>query len=349
MMRPFSRMVLLLPVFLLGTTAIAQEREVPVTIKELDINEAIKEFQDFRVVLQTYQTEITESRSVAQEIGMILEDLRKTASADNDYNEAAILEAIGGYLDQVVAKQVGLVDFLESQRYRISYYAGKMASAVRPQELAMLFGTPEQNLIAIESRTRSLSKVQEEIREYVDGLEEGRFDLASFRPNPAMSSDQKRALNRLLYRYQQERNALALAKKRLQLVNQSTRAAQGGAQVPDLDTDLLMGQMFGALGQIRLQMSIDLMNLENLMAGYAQSARTQEILEAFANLVQLQGDMEGPSPELAGVLDWLQESSLRKITYAAEGLEAPGLSLDNSSDLLREAYGESGEDSHSPH
>ena len=78
------------------------------------------------------------------------------------------------------------------------------------------------------------------------------------------------------------------------------------------------------------------------MTSYAKSSRTQEILIAFSNLVQLQGDMEGPSPELAGILDWLQESSLRKITFAAEGLDAPGLSLDSTNDLLREAYGSAG-------
>jgi hypothetical protein len=326
-----------------GVSAFAQERAVPVTIKELELDDAIKEFQQFRVELQTYQKEIGESRTVAQEIGQMLEDLRKTASADNDYNEAAILEAISGYLNQVVAKQVGLVDFLESQRYRISYYAGKMASAVRPQELAMLFGTPEQNLVAIESRTRSLAGIQDQIRTYVDSLDGEQFDLATFRPMPGMPADQKKGLNRLLYRYQQERDALALAKKRLQLVNQSTRSLNNSAKVPDVDTDLLMGQMFGALGRIRLQMSIDLMNLESLMEGYSRSARTQEILVAFSNLVQMQGDLEGPSPELAGVLDWLQESSLRKITFAAEGLNAPGLSLDSSTDLLREAYGSGGD------
>ncbi len=330
------------PISVFGSIALAQEREIPVTIKELDLDDAIKEFQQFRVELQTYQKEIGESRKVAQELGQMLEDLRKTASADNDYNEGAILEAISGYLDQVVSKQVSLVDYLESQRYRISYYAGQMAAAVRPQELAMLFGTSEQNLTAIESRTRSLGKIQDEIRKYVDSLNEGQFDRATFRPLPGLPADQKKGLNRLLYRYQQERDALALAKKRLQLVNQSTRSMNGGAQAPEVDTDLLMGQMFGALGRIRLQMSIDLMNLENLMEGYARSARTQEILVAFSNLVQMQGDMEGPSPELAGVLDWLQESSLRKITFAAEGLNAPGLSLDSSSELLREAYGTDG-------
>ncbi|PCJ52677.1 MAG: hypothetical protein COA70_11830 [Planctomycetota bacterium] len=326
----------------LSTPIFAQERDIPVTIKELELDDAIKEFQEFRVELQTYQKEISESRQVAQEIGQILEDLRATASPKNDFNEAAILEAIAGYLNQVVAKQVGLVDYLESQRYRISYYAGQMASAVRPQELAMLFGTQEQNLASIATRTRSLSKVQDEIRAFVDVLEDGQFDRSTFRPMPGMPAEKKKGLNRLLYRYQQERDALSLAKKRLQLVNQSTRRMEGGPQTPEVDTDLLMGQMFGALGQIRLQMSVDLMNLENLMTSYAKSSRTQEILIAFSNLVQLQGDMEGPSPELAGILDWLQESSLRKITFAAEGLDAPGLSLDSTNDLLREAYGSAG-------
>jgi len=317
----------------------AQEREVPVTIKELDLDEAIREFQGFRQELQAYQKEISESRKIAQETAQILEDLRRTASPENNFNEPAILQAIQGYLEQVVARQIDLVDYLESQRYRISYYAGRMAAAIRPQELAMLFGTPEQNLAAIETRTRSLAGIRDQIRRFVDGLDPAWFDRETFRPLPGMPADQQRDLNRLLYRYQQERDALALAKKRLQLVSQSSRDLRGNPDLPDVDTDLLMGQMFGALDRIRLQMSIDLMHLEYLLDGYARSSRTQEILKAFGDLMQMQGDIEGPSPELAGILDWLQESSMRKISLAAEGLNAPGLPVDRSADLLREAYG----------
>ena len=52
--------------------------------------------------------------------------------------------------------------------------------------------------------------------------------------------------------------------------------------------------MFGTLDRIRLQMSMDLMFLEQLLGGYARSSRTQDILSAFQNLVEMQGDLEGP-------------------------------------------------------
>jgi hypothetical protein len=120
------------------------------------------------------------------------------------------------------------------------------------------------------------------------------------------------------------------------------RAARrnAGPQGPELEinADLLVGQMFGALDRIRLQMSMDLMYLEHLLTGYAQSSRTQEILDAFQSLVELQGDLEGPSPELSSVLDWLQDSSTRRINLSASGLARPGLRVPKYSDLLREAY-----------
>ena len=96
--------------------------------------------------------------------------------------------------------------------------------------------------------------------------------------------------------------------------------------------------MFGALDRIRLQMSMDLIALEQLLSGYARSARTQGILDAFQSLVELQGDLEGPSPELSSVLDWLQDSSVRRLTLTGAGLERPGLNVPRFSDMLREAY-----------
>ena len=128
-------------------------------------------------------------------------------------------------------------------------------------------------------------------------------------------------------------------KKRLQLVRAAARVSGqlSGANV-DIDADLLVGQMFGTLDRIRLQMSMDLMYLEHLLSGYAQSSRTQEILEAFQSLIELQGDLEGPSPELAGVLDWLQDSTTRRISLSAANLARPGLNVPKYSDLLREAY-----------
>ena len=86
---------------------------------------------------------------MAVETAQILEELRATASPENDYNDGPILESVASYVDGVLGKQVELVDFLESQRYRITYYANKMASSVRPEDLAVLFGTEEQNRVAI--------------------------------------------------------------------------------------------------------------------------------------------------------------------------------------------------------
>ena len=119
----------------------SQDRGVPVTIKELNISDAIAEFQSFKDKLGTFRTEISEGRAMAQETAQILDDLRASASPENNFNEKPILGAITGYVDGVLGKQVELVDFLESQRYRISYYANQMAASVRPEDLAILFGT----------------------------------------------------------------------------------------------------------------------------------------------------------------------------------------------------------------
>ncbi len=316
-----------------------QEGDVPVTIKELDVAGAIREFQAFQQRLDAFREEIGEGREVARETSQLLEELRRTATPENDHNEAAILATVTGYVDSVIQKQVELVDFLESQRYRISYYANRMASSVRPEDLALLFGTEEQNVIAIEQRVLAIEQAQLDLADFVDSLPEEQFDRETFQPLPGMPRETKKQLDNFLYRYQQERNALELGRKRLNLVRAAQRATLApGGRAPDIDADVLVGQMFGALDRVRIQMSMDLMFLEQLLAGYTQSARTLEILEAFQDLVELQGDLEGPNPELSGILDWLQDSSTRRITLGASELARPGLEIPRYSDLLRDAY-----------
>lgn len=313
-----------------------RDGEVPVTIREIDLAEAIREFQAFRERLGTFQEELGAGRVIAEETAQILEELRRTAGPENDWNEDEILRAVAGYVDQVVQKQVELVDFLESQRYRISYYANKMAASVRSEDLELVFGTVESSEAAIESRARGVSAARRELADFVDSLPADQLDKESFRPLPGMPEETRRRLDAALYRYQQERDALELAKKRLQVVRAAQRT--GGAEAPDVDADLLVGQMFGALDRIRLQMSMDLLALEHLLGSYARSSRTQEILASFQDLIELQGDLEGPSPELSSVLDWLQDSSIRRLSIASGELSGPGLRVDRASDLLREAY-----------
>ncbi len=324
------------------STAFGQERqesgEVPVTIKELDLTSAIREFQDFQQRLSEFHEQIGQGRRIASETAEILEDLRQNASAENGYNEGPILEAVTGYVDGVIQQQVDLVDFLESQRYRITYYANKMASSVRPGDLAPLFVTQEQNEAAITVRAREVGGSRSAIADFIDGLPADQFDRQSFRPTRSMPPETRQQLDVLLYRYQQEKSAMDLAKKRLQLVRSAGRAGPAGALVPEVDADLLVGQMFGTLDQIRLQMSMDLLYLEHLLQGYSQSTSTQEILAAFQSLVELQGALEGPSPELASVLDWLQDSSTRRLTLDLGGLASQNLDIPRASDLLREAY-----------
>ncbi len=315
-----------------------QEREeVPVTIKELDLAGAIREFQDFQRRLGEFHERIGEGRRIARETAQILDDLRQKASAENAYNEGPILEAVTGYVDGVIQQQVDLVDFLESQRYRITYYANKMASSVRPEDMALLFGTQDQNEAAITVRARELGESRNAIADFIDRLPADQFDRESFRATRSMTPEARQELDLLLYRYQQQKNAMELAKKRLQLVRSAGRAVPAGF-TPEIDADLLVGEMFGTLDRIRLQMSMDLLYLEHLLRGYSQSTRTQEILAAFQNLVELQGDLEGPSPELSSVLDWLQDSSTRRLTFDLSGLASQNLDIPRASDLLREAY-----------
>lgn len=313
--------------------------DVPVTIKELDVAGAIAEFQSFKTRLGQYQEEIGKGREVAKETSQILAELRATATPENDFNEDKILAAISGYVDGVLGKQVELVDFLESQRYRISYYATKMAASVRPEDLAILFGTVEQNDAAITQSVQSLDAAQQAVARFVDRLPPEQFDKRAFKPTREMPRETRAQLDQLVARYQAERNGLDLAKKRLQLVRAAERGGALAASADlEIDSDLLVGQMFGALDKVRLQMSMDLISLEQLLSGYARSARTQGILDAFQSLMEMQGDLEGPSPELSSVLDWLQDSSVRRLTVSAQGLERPGLKVPKYSGLLREAY-----------
>ncbi|MEM7516095.1 MAG: hypothetical protein AAF368_04110, partial [Planctomycetota bacterium] len=163
-------LVLAAPLFFPPPPVLQKGGDVPVTIKELDLAGALAEFRQFQTKLSEYRDQIGEGRKVAQETSQILAELRNTATAENGYNEDKILSAVGGYVDGVLAKQVGLVDFLESQRYRISYYANKMASSVRPEDLAILFGSVKQNDTAIANHVKSLDGSQRALADFVDGL-----------------------------------------------------------------------------------------------------------------------------------------------------------------------------------
>ncbi|TDJ69817.1 MAG: hypothetical protein E2O39_10940, partial [Planctomycetota bacterium] len=63
--------------------------EVPVTIKELDVEGAIREFRGFQARLGQFRDEIGAGREIAKETSQILAELRATASEENGYNEAA--------------------------------------------------------------------------------------------------------------------------------------------------------------------------------------------------------------------------------------------------------------------
>jgi len=336
-------MELFTPLLLLSLCAASPQeaRDVPVTIKELDVQGAIREFQTFQEQLERYRLDVATSQKEAVEIAQIVADLQGTATPENNYNEGAILEAIASYVENVVGKQVGLVDFLESQRYRISYYANQMATSVNPQDVALLFGTEANNNKAIELRVQEMSHAQQELADFLDALPAGQFDKRSFRSLSAMTQENQQRLNELQLRYQNQRGGLDLAKSRLALVRQAERLArEPGAGRTDLNVDLLLGQMFGTLDRIRLQMSSDLLNLEAFMGRFAQASQTQEVFKAFQNLLEAQGGLDAPSPGLASMLDWLQDSSSRHLSLGAEGLQkaSHGQALTRSSDLLREAY-----------
>ena len=154
---------------MLAATAGAQDgskqTEVPVTIKEVDVTEAIKEFQDFERRLEEYRKAVTDGQKAASDIGEMLTDLRKTASKENNFNEKEILQAIDGYVDGVVGKQADLIDFLQSQRYRITYYANKVAASVQSEDIAALFGTQEGNIRRL--RRAALDRLRVQLRQVV--------------------------------------------------------------------------------------------------------------------------------------------------------------------------------------
>ena len=336
-MKAFSGVLVLL---LCAQQASAQQgREVPVTIKELDVEAAIQEFQSFQQELEVYRQEVSAGQTLAVETAEILADLRAGAEPENDYNEGPILEAIEAYIDGVVGKQVALVDFLESQRYRISYYANQMVASVRPRKLIELFGSEQQNVAAVESSVRNLDAAQGAIADFIDGVPPDQFDRETFRALSTMPLEQRQKLHQLVLRYQFARNARELARSRLKLVlGAQRRAGARKFDAPDVHPDLLLGQMFGSLDRIRLQMSVDLFFLEDYLVQFSQSSRTQEILQAFQQLAEMQGGLESPNPGLVSVLDWLSTSSTRRLSLSIAGLNERGITASGSSDLLREAY-----------
>jgi hypothetical protein len=130
--------------------------------------------------------------------------------------------------------------------------------------MALLFGTEDQNEGAITVRAREMGDVRGEIADFIDSLPPDQFDRDRFQATRRMPAETRQKLDALLYRYQQEKGALELAKKRLSLVRSAGRSAPS-TPVPEVDADLLVGQMFGALDRIRLQMSMDLLYLEHLL------------------------------------------------------------------------------------
>src|SRR4029077_17833628 len=72
------------------------QEEVPVTIKEVDLGEAIREFQAFQARLGQFHDEISAGRAIARETAQILDDLRRNAAPANGFNEGPILEAVSG-------------------------------------------------------------------------------------------------------------------------------------------------------------------------------------------------------------------------------------------------------------
>ena len=184
-----------------------------------------------------------------------------------------------------------------------------------------------------------MDAAHQSIADFIDGLPEGQFDMETFRPLPSMPLDTRQQVNGLLLRYQQARNTLELGKSRLRLVREAHRRTMGNeVRAPQVDPDLLLGQMFGSLDRIRLQMSMDLLYLESFLGRHAQNARTHEILQAFQQLVEMQGGLEGPNPGLASVLDWLQTSSSQRLALGVEQMHRSNVSVPSSPELLKEAY-----------
>lgn len=317
----------------------APASEVTVTLKEIALDEAIEEFQKFQAELNSYRDEVAKGEAAAQDLAAMIAELRENAGPENEYNEIPILTALQTYIDEVIEQKVGLVDFLESQRYRISYYASKMAASVEPQDISLLFGTPDQSAKSIRSKVESVSRIQGEIRGLLDELSQNNeFSLQTFQPSPTMSRENRRRLAELEFRYQNEKNALEFSKSRHRILEQSGRELAIAGPGGNLNVDLLLTQMFGALDRIRLQMSADLLNLENFLGLYERSTRAQDVLKAFEQLISMQGGIEGPSRGLNSVLDWLQDTSQRQLDIGFDALPENRKAFPRSSDLLREAY-----------
>ena len=198
---------------LLAPIAVAQEKtsEVPVEIKEVDVAEAIKEFQAFEKRLEEYRKAVSSGQKAATDISAMLADLRKGANKENNFNEKEIIAAIGGYVDGVVQKQADLIDFLQSQRYRITYYANRVAASVRSEDIAALFGTQEGNIRRLQSRTRAYKTASKDVAKFIDGLSPREFSRATFQPLPGMSETKRRKLQQLQLRYQTQKNAVSIA------------------------------------------------------------------------------------------------------------------------------------------
>jgi len=87
------------PLFAQGDSGTSSgQDDVPVTIKELDVPQAIREFKNFQERLGKYRDEMSAGRSVARETSQIIEDLRQSASEANGYNEGPIFEAVTNYV-----------------------------------------------------------------------------------------------------------------------------------------------------------------------------------------------------------------------------------------------------------
>ncbi len=313
--------------------------DVTVTLKEIDLEEAIQEFQKFQSELDNFREEVQKGQKTAQDIASIIKDLRVNASPENNHNEVPILNALGTYVDEVLGRKIELVDFLESQRYRIAYYATKMAASIKPQDVALLFGNPAQNELTIRRKAESVAGVEQDIRSLVDELATtNEFSKETFQPLPGMTDESRRKLAKLEFRYQNEKNSLEFAKSRMRILEESSNTTKVIGPGGELNIDLLLTQMFGALDRIQLQMNADLYQLENFLGLYEHSSRAHDVLQAFEQLIAMQGGIEGPSQGLTSVLEWLQDSSTQKLELGINEVATGEGAFPRSSDLLREAY-----------
>jgi hypothetical protein len=52
----------------------------------------------------------------------------------------------------------------------------------------------------------------------------------------------------------------------------------------------------------------------------------------------MQGVLEGPSPDLPAIFNWLEDESLRRINDVIPDLQNRGFEVPQASELLKEAY-----------